>query len=172
MDKATLEDHIDFIQARIEEIEGQVLNYDPDKRGYKELMIVYNNLVDRYHELLDKLEHFGEKDIELRKLELEEKRLKLNEEIEKRKLSLEESKFEFERIKDVRDREHQSNRELIDDIFEAIGLAARIAVPIASLTGVIYLGNLAYMSDAEMKLCNGRIIGRAGDIFKILTLKV
>ncbi len=172
MNKETLNDHIDFVQARIEEIEKQVINYDPDKKGYKELVDGYNKWIDRYHELLIERDQLEKDDIEMAKLELERERMKIDEEIERDKINLEEDKHRLDREKFAYEVEHQKGRELISDILEVAEITGKILVPIAGLTGVIYVANLAYMNDSKLELCNGRVMGCAKDVLKVLMMRV
>lgn len=173
MDKEEfLTNQIDYVQARIEEIDRDIINTSPDAKGSKELIDSYNKWVDRYGELTDRLEHIDDIDIDQAKLALEEKRMEIEEEIERDKINLETEKLRFDREKFAYEIEHQKDRELIDDIFEAFGIAGKFAVPIASVTAVIYVANLAYMNDSKMELCNGRIIGGVKDLIKIMALKL
>lgn len=171
MDIEVLKDQIDFVQARIEEIERQVINYEPDKRGFKELVLVYNSLIDRYNELVTKLEHFDDEDIEKAKFEFEKERFQIEEEIERDKIEIDREKVRLDREKFAYDVEHQKSRELVSDILEVVEITGKLLVPIASLTGIVYVANLSYMNDSKLELCNGRVFGGVKDMLRILTLK-
>lgn len=161
MDEQFLRDQIDWVQARIEEMDTLVINTNPADKGSKELLDCYNKLVDRYGELTDELKHLNDVDIEEARLELEQDKINLDEE----RLRLDREKFAYEV-------EHGKDRELIGDIFEAIELTSKIAVPVLSLTAVVYVANLAYMNDSKLELCNGRVIGGVKDLLKIMTMRV
>lgn len=164
MEDQFLMEQIDYVKARIEAIDEALINSSPSDKGYKELIESYNKWVDRYNELLDEPKHRSDVDLNFAKLEIESDRLQSESEIEMEKIALDREKFEYEK-------EHQKKRELIDDIFEGIGAAGKILVPVASLVGVVYVANLAYMNDSKLELCNGRVFGTAKDLFKVLTLK-
>lgn len=172
MDKDKLLDQLDWVQARIEEIEGQVLNYDPDKKGYKELVDGYNKLVDRYNEILQTIENLDKPDVEMEKIDLERERMRITEEIEQDKINLDREKLRLEREKFAHDIEVQTKKDVEELIFRSLETGVKVLVPIASLTGIVYVANLAYMNDADFKLCNGRVIGGVKDILKVLTMKV
>lgn len=167
-----LRNHIDFIQARIEETERLVINANPSDKGYKELVDSYNKYIDRYNELMTQLEHFDDVDIDKAKLDFEIERFKTEEEIERDKIDLDRERLRLDREKFAYDVEHQKSRELLSDILEVAEVTGKILVPIAGLTGVIYVANLAYMNDSKLELCNGRVIGGVKDLLKIITLKV
>lgn len=183
MDKAILLDQLDWVQARIEEVERQVINYDPDGKGYKELVEGYNKLVDRYDKLLDSVEHFDDenledkqlriqKEIEDNKIALEREKLQTQEEIEQDKINLETEKLRLDREKFAYDTQNAPRKEIEDVIFKTVDIATRLAVPVIGFMGIRYVANLSYMNDAELKLCNGRIAGGVKDMLKVLTMKV
>ena len=93
MDIEYLQNQLDWIQARMEEMDKLIINYDPEKKGYEEALKNLNKLTDRYDELLDRIEHFDDPDIEAEKLKLEADKLTVNETIEQNKLKLEEDKL-------------------------------------------------------------------------------
>ena len=165
MDKEILLDQLDWVQARIEEVERQVLNYPSDGKGYKELVEGYNKLVDRYDKLLDDVEHFDDESIE-------EKQLRVQTEIENNKINLETEKLRLDREKFAYDTQNAPRKEIEDVIFRTVDIATRLAVPVIGFMGIRYVANLSYMNDAELKLCNGRIAGGVKDMLKVLTMKV
>lgn len=172
MDKAVLLDQIDFTQARIEEIEKQVLNYDPDKKAYSELMTSYNKWIDRYNTLMDKLEHFDDISVEAVKLNLERDKMTIQEQLEQDKLNLESEKLRFEREKFAKEIEDQKRKAPVDIIFKSAELGVKVLVPVCGLVGTIGLAKLAYMNDLNLQLCNGTVRSCAKDLLKIATTKV
>lgn len=190
MDIEYLQNQLDWIQARMEEMDKLIINYDPEKKGYEEALKNLNKLTDRYDELLDRIEHFDDPDIEAEKLKLEadkltvnetieqnklkleEDKLKVNEEIEQNKINLDSEKVRLDREKFAFDVEQAKKHDVIDIIFRTGELGAKIAIPILGFMGVRYVANLSYMNDEEMKLCNGRIAGGVKDMIKIMTMKV
>lgn len=113
MDEEKLLDQLDFAQARIEEIEKKVINWEPEKRGFKELVDSYNKWIDRYNELLETIQHIDDVDVEREKLELERVRIenekakielekeKTNSmiEVEKKKIEVDQARIAFEKEK-------------------------------------------------------------------------
>lgn len=150
MDEQFLNEQIHYVQERIRATEEEIANGDPSDKGYKELIECHNKLIDRYIDLLDKPKLESEAELTYAKLDIEQDQI-----------DLEREKFEYGKKRDV-----------IGDIFEGIELTGKIVVPVASLIGVIYVANLAYMNDSKLELCNGRVIGGVKDLFKVLTLKV
>lgn len=172
MDIEYLKNQLDWIQARMEEMDKLIINLDPDKKGYEEALKSLNKLTDRYDELLDRIEHFGDPDIEAEKLKLEADKLKVNEEIEQNKINLDSEKVRLDREKFAFDVEQAKKNDVIDIIFRTGELSAKIMIPIIGFMGVRYVANLSYMNDEEMKLCNGRIAGGVKDMLKIMTMKL
>ena len=168
MDMDFLKDQIDNALARAEEIDKKIINLEPDQKGYKELVDSYNKWIDTYKTMMDKFLHYDDPDVEVLKLELEREKLKIQQEIEQDKLNLDTEKVHLDREKFAYDVEQNKKRELIDIIFKSVDVGAKVLVPTLSLTGIIYVANLAYMNDADLKLCNGRIIGGVKDILKIM----
>lgn len=147
MEREILLDQIDFVQARIEEIDKKVINWKPEDKGYKELVDSYNKWIDRYNDLLDKLEHINDIDIDVEKLKLE-------------------------REKFIHDIEEQKRKEPIELIFRSADLGVKILAPILAITGTVAVAKLAYLNDTDLKLCNGRIFGQTRDLIKLATMKV
>lgn len=172
MDKSVLMNQLDWIQARMEDMDKLIINYDPEKKGYEEALKNLNHLTDRYNELLDEIEHFDDPDIESEKLKIEAEKIKINQEIEQDKINLESERIRLDRDKFAFDVEQAKKKEVIDIIFRTGELSAKIIVPILGFMSVRYVANLSYMNDEEMKLCNGRIAGTVKDVMKILMMKV
>lgn len=179
MDLETLKNQIDYVQARIEEIDKQIINTNPSDKGYKELIDSYNKWIDRYNDLIEKLAHFGEdseekikNDLERDKINLERSKIVTNNELEVDKINLESEKIRLEREKFAHEVECQNLNQKLDIIFRTADVGTKILVPTMGLIGVVYVAKLAYMNDAELKLCNGRIFGGVKDILRILTTKL
>ena len=175
MDIAELKNQIDYVQARIDEIDKKIINSEPDQKGYKELVDSYNKWIDRYDEMIDRLEHFDDVDIERKKLELEERRvnlehdkLKISEQIEQDKVNVEVEKVRLEREKFAFETTDTKNKELMDLILRSADLGVKILVPLIGLKGTLTIARLAYTSDLDLKLCNGRIWG----LLKLGSMKV
>lgn len=165
MDKAILLDQIDYVQARIEEIDNKVINWKPEDKGYKELVDSYNKWIDRYDDLLDKLEHIDDFDVE-------RERLTIQETIEQDKINLEQDKLRFEREKFTKDIEDQKKKETVEIIFRSADLGVKVLVPTLAIAGTWAVAKLSYMNDAELKLCNGRVAGNVKELLRIATMKV
>lgn len=172
MDKQFLLDQLDYVQARIEEIDEQVINNNPTEKGYKELIDSYNKWVDRYDALLEKIEHFDDEDLEKRKLDIESDKNTVLYDVESRKIELDRERLLFEKEKFQHEIQTQKIEKTTDIIFRSGDLLVRGMVPLIGLAGVIYVANLAYMNDEQLKLCNGRIAGGVKDALKIMTMKV
>ena len=172
MDKAILLDQIDYVQARIEEIDNKVINWKPEDKGYKELVDSYNKWIDRYDDLLDKLEHIDDFDVEREKIKLESERLTIQETIEQDKINLEQDKLRFEREKFTKDIEDQKKKETVEIIFRSADLGVKVLVPTLAIAGTWAVAKLSYMNDAELKLCNGRVAGNVKELLRIATMKV
>ena len=102
----------------------------------------------------------------------EKERFESEQELEQDKINLEAEKLRLDREKFAYEIEHQKSRELVDDIFEAFSVAGQMLIPIASLTGIIYVANLSYMNDSKLELCNGRVFGGVKDLLKVISMKV
>lgn len=172
MDLETLKNQIDYVQARIEEIDKQIINTNPSDKGYKELIDSYNKWIDRYDDLIEKLAHFGEDSEEKIKNELERLKIETNQEIETDKVNLEAERLRLDRERFAHEVECQNLNQKLDIIFRSADVGTKILVPTMGLIGVVYVAKLAYMNDAELKLCNGRIFGGVKDILRILTTKL
>ena len=172
MDRKKLEDHIDFVQARIEEVDKRIINLNPDDKGYKESVDSYNKWIDRYHELLEKLEHLDDVDVEVRKLELEEEKQKAMEQIEQDKLNLAQEQLRLDREKFAHDVQDQKDKEIIEVVLRSADIGVKVLVPTLTLAGMISLAKFAYMNDEELKLCNGRIWIGPKELLKMLNLKI
>lgn len=168
MDREMLDEQIAFVQKRIEEIDKGLAARSADEKGYKELVDSYNKWVDRYSELLEEPERWSEMDFDFAKLDFEREQL----EFEREKSQIERDRLEFEKEKFERESARQEQQDILNAIFECIGTAGKILVPVIGLAGVIYVANLSYMNDSKLELCNGRIMGTTKDLFKILTMKV
>lgn len=168
MDVEILKDQIDFAQARIEEIEKQVINTEPDAKGYKELVEGYNKWIDRYNDLLNQLEHFNDVDIDRENLELEKEKLQ----IEQDKINLEAERIRLDREKFAHDVEATKKHEAVDVIFRSAELGVKVAVPLIALAGTIAIAKLAYVNDTDMKLCDGRVFAGAKDLIRLATMKI
>lgn len=174
MDESVLLDQLDFTQARIEEIEKQVINYNPDQKGYKELVDSYNKWIDRYNTLMDKVEHFDDVDIEERKLAFEMEKFKVQQELEQDKLNLETVKAQLEREKFAYSVESDKigPKDIVDTSLKVGELGVKVAVPVIGLIGTVALAKIAYTNDLDLKLCNGRIWPSAKEMLKIATGKI
>ena len=189
MDNTILLDQIDFAQARIEEIEKQVINTNPEQKGYKELVDSYNKWIDRYDNLMEKLET-GDVDIEYEKLKLEQAKLDfekekfrsqhelecakrdIQEELETDKLNLERDKFSAEQMIRLKESRRAAVRGPVDVSLKLLETGAKVAVPLIGLAGTMAVASLAYTNDSELKLCNGRIFASAKELLKISTTKL
>lgn len=150
MEREQLLDQIDFAQARIEEIERVLINANPTEKGFKELVESYNKWIDRYDELITREEHFDDEALESRKLDIEEMKVK----VETEKLEIEKKRIPV-------------------DIALRVGeLGIKVAVPIIGIVGTMAVAKLAYINDAELNLCNGRIFASAKELIKLTTTKV
>lgn len=167
-----LKNQLDYVQARIEEIDEKVINGNQGDKGYKEVIDSYNKWVDQYNVLLEKIDHVNDIDIDIAKLELDKERLQIEQEIEQEKNNLKAEEIRLEREKFAYDVEHQKKQDTVNEIFEVLEITGKLLVPIAGLTGVIYVANLAYMNDSKLELCNGRIMGGVKDLLKIMAMKV
>ncbi len=172
MTRDELNNQIDWVQARIEETERLVINGNPSEKGYKELVDSYNKYIDRYNEFSTQLEHFDDVDIEQAKLDFEKEKFKSEQEIEHDKINLKAEEIRLDREKFAYDVEHQKSKELLSDILEVVEVTGKLLVPIAGITSVVYVANLAYINDSKLELCNGRIMGGVKDILKIIAMKV
>ena len=186
MDIEILKNQLDWVQARMEDMDQVVINYDVKDKGYEEALKNLNKLTDRYDELLDRIEHFDDVNVDAEKVKLEAEKLKLeadkltleksriesNQELEQDKINLETEKLRLEREKFASDVEQAKKKETIDIIFKTSDVIVKLAVPILGFAGVRYVANLSYMNDEQMKLCNGRIAGGVKDMLKIMTMKV
>ena len=168
MDRDELKNQIDYVQARIEEIDKKIINSEPDQKGYKELVDSYNKWIDRYDEMIDRFEHFDDVDIERKKLELEEEKITSLQQIEQDKVNLEQERLRLEREKFAYETTEAKNKELIDTILRSADLGVKILVPLIGLKGTLTIARLAYTSDLDLKLCNGRIWG----LLKLGSMKV
>lgn len=168
MDREMLDEQIAFVQKRIEAIDEVLATRSADEKGYKELVDSYNKWVDRYSELLEEPDRWKEADFDFAKLDFEREQL----EFEKEKSQIERDRLEFEKEKFEKESARQKEQDIINVIFEGMGVACKIAVPVISLAAIVYVANLSYMNDSKLELCNGRIMGTTKDLFKILTMKV
>ena len=172
MDKKKLEDHIDFVQARIEEVDRRIINLNPEDKGYKETIDSYNKWIDRYHELLEKLDHLDDVDVEVKKIELEKEKQKIMQQIEQDKINLAQDQLRLDREKFAHDVEHQKETEIIDVVLKSADLSVKVLVPALTLAGMMSLAKFAYMNDSELKLCNGRIFMGPKEMLRMLNLKI
>lgn len=172
MDKEKLLDQLDYVQARIEELDELIINARQSDKGYKEVIDVYNKWTDRYNELLTTLEHFDDVDIEQEKLEFEKEKFKTTTEIEQDKINVESERIRLDREKFTHDIEIQKRNEIKDIIFEAAELGIKISVPLIAAAATISVAKLSYMNEEEFRLCNGRVYGGVKDLLKLVTLKV
>lgn len=177
--KDKLLDNIDYVQARIEELDDIIIQARQTDKGYKEVIDVYNKWTDQYRELMTKLEHFDDADIEKEKLELEKMRLNLErdkqtimQQIEQDKINVETEKLRLDREKFACEIEVRKRDEIKDIIFEAAEIGIKLAVPLIAVVGTIGVAKLSYMNEEEFKLCNGRVYGEVKDLLKIVTMKV
>lgn len=182
MDRTVLLNQIDFVQARIEEMDKLVINGNPAEKGFKEIMDNYNKWTDRYNELMVQLEKLDKEDLEKERLNLERDKFEFQKasevdknEIEKLKVSIQEE-LEQDKLNLERDRfAYEVKKSRLDkalDVGLKVGeLGVRVAVPIIGVCGTIAVAKLSYINDAELKLCNGRIFAGAKEIIK-LTQKV
>ncbi len=179
MEREQLLDQIDFAQARIEEIEHVVINANPTEKGFKELIESYNKCIDRYDELITREEHFDDETLESRKLDIEEMKVKVETEkleIEKKRIAAlsytESEKLEFERQKFDKEVGAAKWKDPVDIALRVGELGIKVAVPIIGIVGTMAVAKLAYINDAELKLCNGRIFASAKELIKLTTTKV
>lgn len=161
MTRDELKNQIDYFQARIEELDKKIINGAPSEKGYKEMADAYNKFVDQYISLLDRLEHFDDADLEYEKLQIEQD-----------KINVESERIRLDREKFAHEIEVQKKQEVVDIVFRAGDLGAKLLVPALGSAAVIYVANLAYMNDSKLELCNGRIIGGVKDLLKIMTMRV
>lgn len=167
-----LKEQIDYVQARIEEMDKLIINANPTEKGYKELVDSYNKWIDRYKELMDELKHFGEEDIEKAKLDFEKEKMRALDEIENDKIDLERERLRLDREKFAHDIEHQKGEELKEVIFMSAELMAKVAVPLVTVSAMVGVAKLSYAKDLDLELCNGRVMGTVKDLLKLATMKV
>ena len=168
-----LRDHLDFVQARIEEIEKLVINFDPDQKGYKETVDAYNQWRDKYDELQNKVEHLDDVDIEIEKLKLEQAKIERAEEIEQDKLNLQQEQLRLDREKFVYETSAHKREAVIDNVLKGLELTGKIALPIIGMGAAVKMGKIAYINDMDMKLCNGNVRGAAKELLKMaMSVKV
>lgn len=176
MNEEFLKNQIDYVQARIEEMDDKVINTDPSEKEFKGLIDNYNKWTDQYMILLDRLEHINDENLEREKLDLEKikvenqfklemEKLNRTEELEQDKLNLDRDKFAYEVKKNRWEKP-------VDIILKVGDIGARVAVPLIGMSVTTALATLAYMNDSELKLCNGRIQKQAETVLRIMTSKV
>lgn len=172
MDRDELLNQIDFAQARIEETERLIINFNPAEKGFKELVDSYNKWIDRYNEFMTQLDNFDKEDIEVQKLNLERYKIAVQEAIDKEKMDIDRAKLAFDQDKFEHDAKQEKWKEPVDIGLKAVELGVRVAVPIIGIAGTMALASLAYTNDAELKLCNGRIFASAKEVLKLCTSRV
>ena len=201
MDKEYLKDQIDYAQARIEELDKLLLNTESSTKGYKESIDAYNKWVDRHGELMSLLIHFDDIDIDKAKLDLEKEKLKVQQqiesdkqssmkEIEQNKLDLERERqaimqeleqdkinVETERLRLERERfahdvQVQKRAEIEQAIYEVLELSVKIGVPVAVILAIVGVSKLAYVKEAQLELCNGRVYGGIKDLLSLARLAI
>lgn len=172
MNREILLDQIDFVQARIEEIDSKVINWKPEDKGYKELLDSYNKWIDRYDVLLDRLEHIDDLDVERERNNLDRDKLTIQETIEQDKIELEKEQLRLDREKFAYDIENQKKKEVVEIIFRSADLGVKVLIPTLAIAGTWAVAKLSYMNDAELKLCNGRVAGNVKELLKIATMKI
>lgn len=146
MEIKDLKNQVDWLQARIEEMDKLVINGNPSEKGYKETIDAYNKFVDRYCELVTRLEHFDDDDLEKVKLELEQDKLNLDME----KLRLDREKFAYEVSQKKTD-------DVVNIVFRSADVGAKIAVPVISGYFAMKLAILAYTKNGDLELRDGTI---------------
>lgn len=190
MDKEYLKDQIDYAQARIEELDKLLLNTESSTKGYKESIDAYNKWVDRHGELMSLLIHFDDIDIDKAKLDFEKEKLKVQQQIESDKLDLERERqgimqeleqdkinVETERLKLERERfahdvQVQKRAEIEQAIYEVLELSVKIGVPVAVILAIVGVSKLAYVKEAQLELCNGRVYGGIKDLLSLARLAI
>lgn len=173
MDKAVLLDQIDFVQARIEDVDKKVINCEADEKRYQFLLEAYNKWVDRYNELMDKLEEIDDEnkvDIEMEKIQVEKLKIASQKEIEQSKINLDAEKLNLDREKFYHEVRMEKRKEPIDIIFRSADLGVKVLVPVLGITATMAVAGLAYVNDAELKLCNGRIFAQAREVLKVVRI--
>ena len=156
MDKELLQDQLEYISERIDSTEKAIKDYEPDKKGFKDLVEVLQKWTDLYNETLDKLQHADDMNLEVETFALE---------IEK--FIFEKDKFDYEK-------NCQKHKELVEMIFRGVETGIKIAIPCTFILGSFAMAKFSYMSDADLKLCNGRINTSARELLKtaFMSLKV
>ena len=157
MDKQFLSDQLDYVQARIEEIDEKVINNNPSDKGYKELIDSYNKWVDRYNELLIKIETIDDEDLDKRKLDIESDKNTILYEIEQRKIDLKREKFLFDREKFQNEVQTQKFDRTADIVFKTLDIGTKVSVPIIGGYFAMKLAILAYTKNGELELRDGTI---------------
>ena len=168
-----INNHLNFVQSRIEALEKQVLNCNPDMKGYKETVESYNKWQEKYDELENRLEHLNDVDVDLEKLNIERMKLERTEEIEQDKLNLAQEQLRLDREKFVYETEAHKREEFISNLFRTLELGGKIAIPVIGMGAAVKLAKISYINDLDMKLCNGNVRGAAKELLKMaLSMKV
>ncbi len=168
MTKEVLSDHIDYVQARAEEMDKLLIKGNPAEKGYKETIDAYNKWVDRYEEMITRLEHFEDVSIDEAKLEFEKEKLKVTSdlerdkqtasyEIERDRVDNETERLRLDREKFAYDVQHQKAQDIVDIIFKTADVGTKVAVPLIGGYFALKLAVLAYTKNGDLELRDGTI---------------
>lgn len=70
------------------------------------------------------------------------------------------------------EREYRRKKDKADLTLRYVELGCKIAIPILTVMTTVALAKLSYANDADLKLCNGRIMGLSKDLIRTIGAKV
>ena len=70
------------------------------------------------------------------------------------------------------EKEYQRKKDKADLTLKWVELGCKVAVPILTVLTTVAIAKLSYASDADLKLCNGRIMGLSKDLIRTIGARV
>lgn len=75
-------------------------------------------------------------------------------------------------LDDKEEKEYRRKKDKTDLTLRYLELGCKVAVPILTVLTTVAIAKLSYASDADLKLCNGRIMGLSKDLIRTIGAKI